>query len=104
MASTQHVHQTLHPLARSRLDQRFIKHFDEVVQFVPAIEQSSEWHEGLRWAPSGYEGMASDAVVVKTTDIKRGNYEVRIYGPTHDEQGKLYPAFVYFHGGKSVEV
>jgi hypothetical protein len=27
---------------------------------------------------------------------KTGNYRVRSYGPIDDEQGKLYPAFVYF--------
>src|SRR5436853_3189315 len=102
MTSTKYVHQRLHPLARARLDYRFIEHFGCVVQYLQPIEQSGEWHERLRSLPSGYEGTASDAVKVETEDICRGTYWVRVYKPTGKDQGKLYPAFVYFHGGKPI--
>lgn len=102
MASEKHIYQTLDPRARARLDRRFCDLFDRVIQYLPAIE-SAKWHPGLRSTPSGYEGMASDAVEVEITDIPRGDYSVRVYRKIGSERGKLYPGLVYFAGGKSVE-
>jgi hypothetical protein len=101
MASEKRVYQTLQPWVRDQLDPRFCDLFDRVIRYLLPIEQSKEWHEELRFAPSGYEGMAFDAAEVEAIDILRHNlYWVRVYRPKHRERGKLYPGLVYAHGGK----
>jgi dipeptidyl aminopeptidase/acylaminoacyl peptidase len=100
MASEKRIYQTLEPWARTRLNPRFCDLFDRVIQYVPPIEQSTEWDERLRFASSGYEGLASDAVEVEIIDIKRVDYWVRVYRRKDRERGKLYPVLVYAHGGK----